>query len=238
MPCKLTKRCEERLKGVHPDLVAVVRQAADRTEIPFRVIEGVRKLSRQRQLVKLGASQTLRSRHLTGHAVDVAAFPGGRLSWEVPLYYRIADAFKQAAHTLDVPIEWGGDWKSFFDGSHFQLPWKSYPAVSNPAQGGCVPKVTDGAERRANRIVRPGERSDDVRRWQAEINAVIPDAGLAVDGIYGPATYAAVTRLQQLIGVKPDGLIGSKTRAAYTRFKSVLNLAQKGGEAIRDREVA
>jgi len=234
MPGKLTKRCETRLTGVHPDLAAVVREAAQRSEIPFRVTEGVRSLTRQRALVKAGASQTLRSRHLTGHAADVAAFPGGRLSWEVPLYHRIADAFKEAARALDTPIEWGGDWSSFFDGPHFQLPWASYPIGSNPLRGAPDFVIADGAERRANRLVRPGERSDAVKRWQRAINEVLPDADLAVDGVFGPSTYAAVTRLQRVLGVKADGIIGSKTRAAYTRFKTALKRAQKGGEAARE----
>lgn len=124
---KLGDRSIQRLKGVHPDLVKVVMRAIEITDIDFTVLEGVRLLARQKQLVRQGASKTMNSRHLTGHAVDLGAWVGGRVAWDWPLYYKIAEAVKQAAKDVDVPIEWGGDWRTFKDGPHWQLPWKSYP---------------------------------------------------------------------------------------------------------------
>lgn len=121
----LSQKSLSKLKGVHPDLVAVVKRAIQVTKQDFMVIEGLRSLERQEKLVASGASQTMNSRHLTGHAVDVVPYP---LSWDWPLYYPIADAMKQAATELDVDLEWGGDWRSFKDGPHWQLSWKSYPA--------------------------------------------------------------------------------------------------------------
>lgn len=123
----LSKKSLDRLSGVHPDLVRVVKRAIEITEVDFTVLEGVRSKTRQEQLVKAGASQTMRSRHLTGHAVDLGAYVAGSVRWDWPLYYKIADAVKQAASELQVPIEWGGDWKTFKDGPHWQLPWKEYP---------------------------------------------------------------------------------------------------------------
>lgn len=117
-----------RLSGVHPDLVRVVKRAIEISDVDFTVLEGVRTLDRQKQLVAKGASKTMNSRHLTGHAVDLAPVIDGKVSWDWPLYYQIAKAVKQAAKELGVPIEWGGDWKSFKDGPHWQLPWKAYPA--------------------------------------------------------------------------------------------------------------
>lgn len=127
MPFALGTRSRERLKGVHPDLVRVVERAIQLTEVDFTVLEGLRTAARQQQLVKSGASKTMRSRHLTGHAVDLAAFIGGEIRWDWPLYHKIAKAVKQAAAELKVPIEWGGDWRTFKDGPHWQLPWKNYP---------------------------------------------------------------------------------------------------------------
>lgn len=127
MNFKLGLRSKMRLKGVHPDLVRVVHRAIELTEIDFTVLEGLRTTSRQRQLVAAGASKTMNSRHITGHAVDLGAWVGGEVRWDWPLYYKIADAVKQAAKELGVPIEWGGDWKTFKDGPHWQLPWKEYP---------------------------------------------------------------------------------------------------------------
>ena len=121
---KLGQRSLQNLSGVHPDLVAVVKRAIEITEQDFSVIEGVRNIDRQRQLVKSGASQTMNSRHLTGHAVDIAPYP---LSWDWPKFYPIEDAMKKAAEELEVDLEWGGDWRSFKDGPHWQLSRKTYP---------------------------------------------------------------------------------------------------------------
>lgn len=119
----LSNRSLSNLEGVHSDLVDVVKRAIQVSKQDFTVIEGMRTLARQEQLVASGASQTMNSRHLTGHAVDLVPFP---LSWDWPLFYPIADAMKLAAKELDVDLEWGGDWKTFKDGPHFQLSWKSY----------------------------------------------------------------------------------------------------------------
>lgn len=126
MTYKLSTRSKSRLEGVHPDLVAVVERAIEITEQDFTVLEGLRSKERQRKLYKSGASKTMNSRHLTGHAVDIAPYVGGSVSWNWEFYYPMADAMKKAAKELGVPLEWGGDWKSFKDGPHFQLPWKEY----------------------------------------------------------------------------------------------------------------
>ena len=124
---KLGPRSLMRLKGVHPDLVKVVQHAIDISDVDFTVLEGLRTIERQRELVKAGASQTLKSRHLTGHAVDLAAWVDDQVDWSWPLYDKIAKAMKSAAADLKIPLEWGGDFKTFKDGPHFQLPWKDYP---------------------------------------------------------------------------------------------------------------
>ncbi|HDL7463461.1 TPA: M15 family metallopeptidase [Yersinia enterocolitica] len=121
------KASENNLNGVHPDLVKVVRRALELTPIDFKVIEGRRTLERQRELVKAGASQTLNSRHLTGHAVDIVPLPEGKVSWEWKYFYPMADAMKQAAAELGIAVEWGGNWATFKDGPHFQLPARQYP---------------------------------------------------------------------------------------------------------------
>jgi len=124
----LSKRSLDAMKGVHPDLVRVVRRAIEISPVDFRVIEGLRTEARLRQLVAKGASQTMNSRHLTGHAVDIVPLnDAGQMSGVWPLYYPLAKAIKQAAKELGVPIEWGGDWKRFKDGPHWQLPWGKYP---------------------------------------------------------------------------------------------------------------
>lgn len=128
MGFKLGFRSKKRLKGVHPDLVKVVKRAIEITEIDFTVLEGVRSYDRQKELLAKGASTTMNSRHLTGHAVDLGAYVDGTVRWDWPLYHKIGAAMKQAAKEEGVIIEWGGDWAKFPDGPHFQLDWGKYPA--------------------------------------------------------------------------------------------------------------
>jgi peptidoglycan L-alanyl-D-glutamate endopeptidase CwlK len=123
----LGKKSLEKLAGVHPDLIRVVKRAIELTPIDFTVLEGLRTVERQKQLLAAGASTTMKSRHITGHAVDLGALVEGQVRWDWPLYDKIAEAMKVASKNVGVPIEWGGDWKSFKDGPHFQLPWKEYP---------------------------------------------------------------------------------------------------------------
>ena len=120
-------RSISRMAGLHPDLKKVMNQAILATDLDFTVLEGVRTLERQKQMVETGASTTLNSRHLDGHAVDIAPFVGGEVRWDWPLYYKLAGIVKAAAKEVGVPIEWGGDWKTFKDGPHWQLPWAKYP---------------------------------------------------------------------------------------------------------------
>lgn len=138
---------EAKLNAVHADLQDVIRATSARCDVPFTVIEGLRSIERQRQLFSQGASKTMSSRHLTGHAVDLwplddngkalpsgAAFPklsqeardaDGRLWAQLRV---IANAVKESAAERGVALEWGGDWASFPDGPHFQLSWGRYPA--------------------------------------------------------------------------------------------------------------
>lgn len=125
---QLSKRSKDRLSGVHPDLVRVVERAIEISDMDFTVLEGVRSIARQQQLVASGASQTMQSRHITGHAVDLAPYVAGQVRWDWPLYDKLSATVKKAAAELNVRIEWGGDWTSFKDGPHFQLPRKEYPA--------------------------------------------------------------------------------------------------------------
>lgn len=127
MTFALSQRSLRRLVGVHPDLAAVVRRAIGLTPVDFMVTEGLRTPARQAALVRAGASRTLKSRHLTGHAVDVAAMIDGQVRWDWPLYPKIARAFRQAADELGVEIVWGGDWKRLRDGPHFELDRRTYP---------------------------------------------------------------------------------------------------------------
>lgn len=133
---QLSPRDESHLKKVHPDLARVVRRTAsdwkDKNK-NFFITCSMRTLEEQKKLKEAGASKTLRSRHLPGkktglsHAVDLAVRMGKDIKWDWPLYLELAKAMKTAAKKEKVPLEWGGDWVSFRDGPHFQLPWAEYP---------------------------------------------------------------------------------------------------------------
>ena len=110
MSFKLSQRSLDRLEGVHPDLVYCVKDAINISKVDFGVICGMRTEAEQRELVDKGASQTMTSKHLTGHAVDLMAYVGSRGSWELNLYDDIADAMAQAARDNNVTIRWGAAW--------------------------------------------------------------------------------------------------------------------------------
>lgn len=126
---------KKRLAGVHPDLLRVVARAEKLMPEDFTITCtcGRRTLAEQKKLLAAGATTTLRSRHLPGksnglsHAVDLAVKLNDKVKWDWPLYSRLAEFMKKAATLEKVPIEWGGDWKTFKDGPHFQLPWAQYP---------------------------------------------------------------------------------------------------------------
>lgn len=132
MSIALSEKSRMKLTGAHPDLARVIVRAAALSNIDFTVLEVLRTPGRQKELVAKGASKTMKSRHLAGadgksRAVDIAPLDGGQVSWAWPIYFKLAPIIKQAAKDVGVPIEWGGDWRTFKDGPHWQLPWAQYP---------------------------------------------------------------------------------------------------------------
>lgn len=140
----LSARSQKTLQGIHPDLVKVVIRAhalAQADGLDFIVTDGLRSSETQRKLVAAGKSKTMKSRHLTGHAVDLCASHGVKdVSWDEDDLRAIAAKMKQAATELGVPIEWGGDWKSFVDMPHYQLPWKQYPVGAAVSASAAAPE--------------------------------------------------------------------------------------------------
>lgn len=139
----LGERSLKNLHGVNADLVKVVKRAIQISSVDFAVIEGVRTKARQAELVKKGASKTMNSRHLTGHAVDIVPIIDGKISWNFDDYHPLARAMAQASSELGVSVRWGGAWTvitgksgtpqewvkayrasggKFLDGVHFEIP--------------------------------------------------------------------------------------------------------------------
>jgi len=123
-----SERSATNLEGIHPELLKVCNKALQITEQDFTVIEGLRSLERQKQLVRDGFSKTMNSRHLTGHAVDIVPFPiAHRLEYPHEKWVKVAQAMLTAGRQLGVDVEWGYN-KWGWDKPHYQLSWKSYPA--------------------------------------------------------------------------------------------------------------
>lgn len=127
MTFALGPRSLARLERVHPDLVRVVKEAIVESPVDFTVIQGLRTLDEQKAFVDAGKSQTMHSRHLTGHAVDLGAWVNGEVSWDAEHYPRIATAVVGTGQRLGVPIIWGGAWRTLKDLVHFELDRKVYP---------------------------------------------------------------------------------------------------------------
>lgn len=124
-----------KLFAVHHDLIAVLQRTLQDPQ-PFQIVYGIRTLEAEKQAVASGHSQTMHSRHLPNKdgvacAVDVAAIIDGKVSFaaghEAAVFGAIARQIKYAAAQLKIPVEWGGDWRTFKDWGHFQLPWTTYP---------------------------------------------------------------------------------------------------------------
>lgn len=154
MSFHLSASSQTKLYNVHEDLKRVVEKAIKITDVDFGVLEGIRSIERQEALVASGASKTMNSRHITGHAVDLGAWVDGHYSWDWSLYYKIASAMKKSAQIEGVVLTWGGVWDmtlndlsddlhgevmsyverrraqgkhAFIDGPHFELCRVYYP---------------------------------------------------------------------------------------------------------------
>lgn len=126
MAFQFSTKSYDLLKEVHPDLRLVMVAALTRSPIDFGITDGLRTKERQLELVKLGQSKTLNSRHLTGHAVDIAVYIRGKVSWDLEYYSAVANIVLSTAKDLKIPVIWGGSWETFKDGPHFELDRKRY----------------------------------------------------------------------------------------------------------------
>lgn len=128
MTWTFSQRSECHLADIHPDLAKVVRLALQVSAVDFVVIDGLRTPETQQALVTAGASHTMNSRHLTGHAVDIAPWINRTIPWkDWQAFAMVAQAMKQAAQDLNIQLIWGGDWKTLKDGPHFELSREAYP---------------------------------------------------------------------------------------------------------------
>lgn len=123
---KWSARSLRELKGIHPDLRKVCDLALKLSHIDFLIVDGLRTVEEQREYVRKGASKTMKSNHLKGHAVDFAVIINGKVSWHSGSMKEVAQCFKRAAAELGIKIKWGGDWRTFKDYPHIELDQSVY----------------------------------------------------------------------------------------------------------------
>ncbi len=131
MNFKFGKTSEEKLSTVNSQLASVARKALELTPIDFGITEGRRSIEKQQQLVAEGASKTMKSKHLTGHAIDIVCYADDKITWDLEYYQIVANAFALACEELHLNVRWGGSWKvndftldpenKFIDAVHFEL---------------------------------------------------------------------------------------------------------------------
>lgn len=121
MTYSFSSRSQKKLEGVNSSLVKVIQEAIKESPLDFGISEGLRTWETQKIYFENGKSRTMNSKHLIGRAVDIVVLVEGKASWNIEHYKIVADHIKAVANRLGVPITWGGDWKSFLDGPHFEL---------------------------------------------------------------------------------------------------------------------
>ena len=125
-------RSSQRLKGVHPDLVAILFDVVEIYDITIPKDGGSREVGRQAELVQSGKSKTMQSKHIIqsdgyAHAADPVPYP---VDWDdKERFYFMAGLLFMAAEKRGIKIRWGGDWnmnmafddQTFHDLGHFEL---------------------------------------------------------------------------------------------------------------------
>lgn len=163
MMFKFGKKSEAELKGVHPDLVRVVRRALELSPVDFAVHDGIRTVEEQAEYVRTGVSWTMNGRHLSGHAVDLVPYVNGKLRWEWPPIFLIASAMKKAAAEFNQTLIWGGVWDARLEELSDDLEGEEQAYVQRERDKqialGKKPKVkVDGPHFELPRKEYPGER--------------------------------------------------------------------------------
>ncbi|EAF5443539.1 M15 family peptidase [Listeria monocytogenes] len=105
---------------------AAARKLLDWSEnngIEVLIYETIRTKEQQAANVANGASQTMRSYHLVGQALDFAMTKGKTVDWGA---YRSDKGKKFVAKAKSLGFEWGGDWSGFVDNPHLQFNYRGY----------------------------------------------------------------------------------------------------------------
>ncbi|QQO40904.1 lysin, L-alanyl-D-glutamate peptidase [Bacillus phage 015DV002] len=180
-------------------------------KIDLLIYETTRTEAQQRENVRKGASQTMKSYHLVGQALDFVPVKGKEALWNG---YGSADVKKAVSYAKKLGFEWGGDWTGFVDKPHLQYNYKGYGTDTFGGKSSNKPASAP----KAKSYLGKGDKGNDVKTLQSKLNAAGFNCG-AADGIFGVKTEQAVKAFQKAVGLAVDGLYGAKTRAALESYK-------------------
>ena len=111
---------------LNPSLRTLFMEAIKDAPLDFTIIETVRTKEKQLEYVTKGASKTMRSRHIPEtnssgfcEAVDAAPYP---IDWnDKERFKKLAAHILKKANQLNIPITWGGNFKTLVDMPHYEL---------------------------------------------------------------------------------------------------------------------
>lgn len=139
----------EKMKGVHPKLIELMKKAISNSPYDFKIIQGLRTAEYQNSLYQQGRTRpgkivtkldgyNRKSNHQAkadgyGHAVDIAVcgyYDGNgnyvKSTTDAEMFdnkklVEISRHVKAVAKEMGMEIVWGGDWKTLYDTPHYEL---------------------------------------------------------------------------------------------------------------------
>ncbi|WOD61752.1 M15 family metallopeptidase [Niallia taxi] len=197
-------------------------------KIDILIYETIRSEATQKANFAKGASQTMKSYHIVGQALDFVPVDGKTTLWNG---YGSAEAKKAISYAKKLGFEWGGDWSSFVDKPHLEYAYKGYGTDTFKTKGNKITLVTKKAttvktetktETKKTTYTLPtgtykkGSKGTAVKQIQEALNKLYFKCGTA-DGIWGAKTEDALRRFQSVHCNPVDGIYGKNTRAAMLK---------------------
>ena len=118
----LSDRSLKAMKGLHKDLVQLIKVGIVNSPYDFVITEGLRSAERQAEMLRTKKSKVRHSKHQDGFAVDIMAYDeNGKGTWEHTYYEAINSHIQEVANLEGIVITWGGTWTTLVDAVHFQI---------------------------------------------------------------------------------------------------------------------
>ena len=171
-------------------------------KIDVLVYETIRSVETQRANVRKGASQTMKSYHIVGQALDFVMVVKGECVWDG---YNSTDAKKAIAEAKRLGFTWGGDWKTFIDSPHLQFDYKGYGTDTFGEWKPEAPKPKAADPVYPGHLLKNGVFNDK------SVGLVQKKLGIRADNDFGPNTEKYLKAWQKANRLTPDWIVGPKT---------------------------